>query len=75
MATKLHLLTLREQYALRQQRRSNWRLIFVVAVAATMGVCVGLLSGCGSSVEPTAEEQVRPPVTCGTADQPCPRVG
>jgi uncharacterized membrane protein (DUF4010 family) len=75
MATRLHLLTLREQYALRQQRRTNRRLLFVAAFVGLIAFCVGLLSGCGSSVEATAEERVAPPVTCGTTEQPCPRVG
>ena len=74
MPTRLHLLTLSEQHRLRQARRSNWRLIFVVTAVGTMAFCAGMLSGCGSSVEPTTEERVPPPVTCGTPEQPCPRV-
>jgi hypothetical protein len=74
MATRLHLLTLSEQYQLRQRRRSNWRLIFVVGTVAAMAFLAGTLTGCGGSVEPTAEERIAPPVTCGSADQPCPRV-
>jgi hypothetical protein len=75
MATRLHLLTLSEQYQLRQRRRSNWRLIFVVTLVATMALLAGALTGCGGSVEATAEERIAPPVTCGAAYQPCPRVG
>ena len=75
MATKLHLATLGEQYRQRQQRRTNRRLFFVVTLVATMAFFVGTLAGCGGSVEPTAEERIAPPVTCGAADQPCPRVG
>lgn len=75
MATKLHLLTFGEQYRQRQQRRTNLRLLFIVAFVGITAFCAGMLSGCGSSVEATAEEQVAPPVQCGTPSQPCPRVG
>ena len=75
MATRLHLLTLSEQYHQRLKRRTNRRLLFVAVYCLLIGFLVGTLVGCGSSVEPTAEERIAPPVTCGTPEQPCPRVG
>ena len=55
--------------------RTNWRLVIVCGIVAAMAFLVGTLTGCGGSVEPTAEERIAPPVTCGAADHPCPRVG
>jgi hypothetical protein len=74
MATRLHLLTLAEQRQRRQDRRTNWRLLFVVGLIGLMAFLVGSITGCGGSVEATAEERVAPPVSCGS-EQACPRVG
>jgi hypothetical protein len=43
MATRLHLLTINEQYRARQRRRTNLRLLFVAAFAAVVAFCIGAM--------------------------------
>jgi hypothetical protein len=50
------------------------RLLALTGLAFILALLALVLAGCGAGDPDAVEQQIRPPVVCGTSTQPCPRV-